>query len=150
MVTPYDATRLTASLQYFRGDDTRSLAWMAAFGQNREIHGNLEAYLFEATLRTSERNAFYTRAESAAKDILDVGFHPVNTFHPHRQSQVSALTLGYVRDLFRSPTGSFGVGGDITGYVVPANLKEAYGKPVSFHVYVRYRGRTAAQAAHVH
>ena len=102
VVTPYDATRLTASVAYTRGDDRRAIAWMAAFGQNREIHGNLEAYLLEATLRTSVRDSFYTRVESVAKDILDVGFHPVNTFHPHRQSQVGAATVGYIRDVWRS------------------------------------------------
>ena len=149
-VTPFDAQRVTGSLTYFRGDDRRSLAWMAAFGQNREIHGNLEAYLFEATLRPSERQAFYTRIESAAKDILDVGFHPVGTFHRHRQSQVGALTLGYVRDVWRAPLGVFGIGGDLTGYSVPPNLKDAYGSPVSFHAYVRYRGKTPGALMHVH
>jgi hypothetical protein len=91
------------SLSYFRGSDARSVAWMAAFGQNREIHGNLEAYLFEASLRPTANDGFYARLESVAKDILDVGFHPVNTFHVHRQSQVGALTGGYIRDLVRTP-----------------------------------------------
>jgi hypothetical protein len=33
------ATRLS----FTRGDERRAIARMAAFGQNREIHGNLEA-----------------------------------------------------------------------------------------------------------
>jgi hypothetical protein len=149
VVTPYDATRYTASVSYTRGDDNRMLAWTAAFGQNREIHGNLEAYLFEATLRTSPQNAFYTRLESVAKDILDVGFHPVNTFHRHRQSQVAAFTVGYVRDVLQAArVGRFGVGADITGYSVPSNLNDAYGSPVSFHVFLRYRGRAGMTAPH--
>ena len=153
VVTPFDATRYTASVSYTRGDDDRMLAWTAAVGQNREIHGNLEAYLFEATLRTSARNAFYTRLESVAKDILDVGFHPVNTFHPHRQSQVGAFTLGYVRDVLRGARfGRFGVGADVTGYSVPSNLQEPYGSPVSFHVFLRYHGRAGVSTMphHVH
>lgn len=150
VVTPYDATRLTASLSYTRSGDRRSVAWMAGFGQNREIHGNLEAYLLEATLGMSPRDTLYTRLEWAAKDILDVGFHPVNTFHPHRQSNVGALTLGYVRDVLQSKIGRFGIGGDITGYDVPSNLKEAYGSPLSFHAFVRYRGKTPGQAEHIH
>jgi hypothetical protein len=151
VVTPYDATRLTASIAYTRGDERRAIAWMAAFGQNREIHGNLEAYMVEATLRTSVRDSFYTRVEAVAKDILDVGFHPVNTFHRHRQSQVGAATLGYVLDVWRSPIGAFGLGADVTGYRVPANLQEAYGRPWSWHAFVRYRGRAGAPtAAHVH
>jgi hypothetical protein len=74
-----------------------------------------------------------------AKDILDAGFHPRGVFHRHRQSQVGALTIGYVREVLQRRMGSFGVGGDITGYSVPANLKESYGNPLSFHVFVRYR-----------
>ena len=145
LVTPFGATRLTASLSY-TGD---RLAWMAAFGQNREIHGNLEAYLVEATWRKALRDAFYMRVESVAKDILDVGFHPVGTFHRHRQSQVSAATVGYVRDLVQNRFGAFGVGGDLTGYIVPSNLQEAYGSsPLSVHFFVRYRARP--NRAHVH
>jgi hypothetical protein len=138
-VTPYDAKRLTASVAYASGNETTGIAWMAAFGQNREIHGNLEAYLFEANLRTSARTTLYTRVESAAKSILDAGFHPINTFHRHRQSQVGALTLGYVRDVLRTRAGGFGAGIDVTGYFVPANLEVPYGSPVSFHAFLRYR-----------
>jgi len=150
LVTPYDAKRLTASLEYFKGDE-RSLAWMAAFGQNREIHGNLEAYLFEATLRTSPRSVYYTRLESVAKDIFDVGFHPVNTFHRHRQSNVGAFTIGYLRDVLRRPYGTFGVGADVTGYRVPRSLEENYGSPVSAHLFLRYRAQMPGHPiAHVH
>jgi hypothetical protein len=53
----------------------RRLAWMAAFGQKREIHGNLEAYLVEGSMHLSDKNIVYLRAESVAKDILDAGFH---------------------------------------------------------------------------
>lgn len=143
-VTPYDARRLTGSLAYTGA----RLAWMAAFGQNREIHGNLEAYLLEAVWRARPRDRFYTRVESVAKDILDVGFHPVGTFHRHRQSQVGAATVGYVRELLQSPAGSVGVGADIRGHLVPSNLREAYGSPVSFHAFVRYRLRS--ETSHVH
>ena len=114
------------------------LAWLAAFGQKREIHGNLEAYLFEATLHVTAADIVYTRVESVAKDILDIGFHP-GVFHRHRQSQVGAVTVGYVRDAWRGRGGSFGIGADVTGHVVPANLEESYGSPVSFHAFVRYR-----------
>jgi hypothetical protein len=145
LVTPYDAKKLTASLSFTGG----GLAWMAAFGQKREIHGNLEAYLFEASWRVRGRDTLYTRVESVAKDILDVGFHPVGTFHRHRQSQVGAATLGYVRDFVQSDHGALGVGADITGYRVPTNLKESYGSPLSFHAFVRYRLR-APDASHVH
>jgi hypothetical protein len=148
--TPYDAKKVTASLAYTMGGEQRGVSWLASFGQNREIHGNLEAYLFEAHIRASDRNTVYTRLESTAKSILDVGFHPVGTFHRHRQSQVGAFTAGYVRDVLRASSGAFGVGGDVTAYAVPANLSEPYGSPLSFHLFVRYRMPRPASSAPVH
>ena len=149
LVTPYDAKRLSASLSYDEPD--RRLAWTAAFGQNREIHGNLEAYLLEGRMQLRARDAVYGRIESVAKDILDAGFHPFGVFHRHRQSQVGALTLGYVRDVWTVSDARFGVGSDVTGYLVPGNLRESYGAPVSFHVFLRYRPtRANAGVTHVH
>jgi hypothetical protein len=149
-LVPYDAKRLSASLAYSVGDETRGVAWLAAFGQNREIHGNLEAYLFEATIRASGKTTVYTRVESVAKSILDAGFHPPNLFHRHRQSQVAALTIGYVRDVLRTRAGGFGAGVDVTGYLVPSNLQEPYGSPVSFHLFLRYRAPRPPAGAPVH
>ena len=137
--SPYDAQRLSASVSYFRGDEDRSTAWMAAFGQNREVFGNLEAYLVEVTRRFS-KHAIFARAETVAKDILDAGFHPIGVAHTHRPSQVSALTVGYVHTIASRGWGAFGVGGDVTGYLVPENLSESYGSPISFHIFLRYRG----------
>jgi len=145
--SPYDATRITASVSFFTGDERRSMAWLAAFGQNREVFGRLEAYLFEAT-RRANRHAFYTRAELVEKDILDAGFHPIGVAHTHRPSRIGALTLGYVRDVAAPSWGTWGIGGDITGYRVPANLRESYGSPLSFHVFVRYRGRAGTLHPH--
>jgi hypothetical protein len=147
--SPYDATRLTASASYFQGDEIRSIAWTAAFGQNREVFGNLEAYLFEASRRAGG-HSLYTRVESVAKDILDAGFHPIGVTHTHRQSRIGALTLGYLRHLASNVLGAFAIGGDVTGYLVPANLKESYGAPWSLHLYVRYHGRAGVRMDHRH
>ena len=147
--SPYDARRVTASASYFKGDEDRSLAWTAAFGQNREVFGNLEAYLLEAATHAS-RNSFYARAENVEKDILDAGFHPIGVAHPHRTSRVSALTLGYLRDIVSRSFGRFAAGGDITGYLVPDNLSESYGSPLSLHVFLRYYGRAGARLDHIH
>ena len=147
--SPYNQDRWTASASFFKGDERHSIAWTAAFGQNREVFGNLEAYLFEAT-RRSGKNAVYGRAETVAKDILDAGFHPIGVAHTHRQSQIGAITAGFIRDVAAPSWGTFGIGGDVTGYYVPDNLSESYGSPVSFHVFVRYRGRAGARLQHVH
>ena len=128
-LSTYDAERHTASLAYEWRDGERSLAWMAAAGQNRKVHGNLDAFLIEATSRCSARHAVYVRAEQVAKDILDAGFHPVGAGHTHRQSNVGALTTGAVRDVVSGRHGRFGVGGDVTVYRVPANRRDAYGRP---------------------
>jgi hypothetical protein len=146
-LTPYDAKRLSASVSYAQTTG-RHVAWTAAFGQKREIHGNLEAYLVEGSMRLTERHIVYMRAESVAKDILDAGFHPRGVFHRHRQSQVGALTLGFIRDLWITRLARIGVGADATGYLVPDNLKFAYGSPTSFHFFVRVR--TDRGTAHVH
>ena len=39
----------------------------------------------------------------------------------------------------RDRSATLRIGGDVTGYLVPANLKESYGSPWSFHVYLRYQ-----------
>jgi len=135
-ITPYDADRLTGSVSY-TDSRRRIAAWTFAFGQNREIHGNFEAYLFEAAIR-APRSVVYTRAESADKDILDAGFHPRGVFHRHRHSQVGALTVGYLFNLLETKAGVFGVGADATGYEVPRNLQDSYGAPSSYHVFVHY------------
>jgi hypothetical protein len=145
--SPYDATRITASASYFRGDENRSIAWTAAFGQNREVFGSLEAYVLEGARRAG-KHAFYGRAEHVAKDILDAGFHPFGTAHTHRQSPVGAVTAGYLRDLVTRSFGTLAIGGDVTGYVVPANLRDAYGRPWSFHVFLRYHGRAGVVRSH--
>jgi len=69
-------------------------------------------------------------------------------FHRHRQSQVGALTLGVIRDIWITRVGRVGLGADATGYLVPDNLTFAYGSPTSFHVFVRVR--TDRDAPHVH
>jgi len=148
-VTPYDADKITASIARDAGEGPGGISWMAGFGQKREVHGNFEAYLLEATLNANAANAFYTRMELVAKDVLDVGFHPT-VFHQHRQSQVAALTAGYVRNVMRTAAGTLGIGGDITAYGVPANLRDSYGAPLSYHVFLRYRGGTRPRAPHVH
>ncbi len=150
-LAPYDARKLSASVS-FEQPDGRRVAWTAAFGQNREIHGNLEAYLLEGRMQLASRDAVYARVESVAKSILDAGFHPPGLFHRHRQSQVGALTAGYVRDFWTTPDAGLGIGGDVTGYLVPENLREAYGAPVSFHVFLHYRRGPAGRAGvtHVH
>ena len=133
-----DVTRLTASIGFTRADGR--LAALAAWGQNREIHGNLDAYLLEATLRPQAQHVLYARVELTTKDILNAGGrHPAGVLHFHPLSRVGALTGGYVFDAVQSRAGRVGIGGDVSVYRVPSNLAENYGTPVSFHLFLRYR-----------
>lgn len=148
-LSPYDATKRSVSVSHEFPLGGGVLSWTAAAGQNREAFGHLEAYLLEATWRPAGW-AIYGRAEHVAKDILDAGFHPIGIGHRHRQSPVGALTLGATRDVITRRWGTLGLGGDVTGYRVPANLREAYGAPLSFHGFVRYRARAGDGAAAHH
>jgi len=133
-----DVTRLAASIGY-TGSDGR-LAALVAWGQNREIHGILDAYLVEATVRTDARHAWYTRVELTTKDIVGAGGrHPPGFVHFHPLSRIGALTGGYVFDAVDAMGGRVGIGGDVSVYRVPPNLRENYGAPVSFHLFIRYR-----------
>jgi hypothetical protein len=138
-VEPFsNITRLTASVGFTRPDG--KVAALASWGQNREIHGALDAYLLEATLRPHSRHAWYSRAELVTKDILNPGGrHPRGFTHFHQLSRVGALTGGYVFTALESPAGQFGVGGDVTVYHVGSNLLDNYGAPASFHVFVHYK-----------
>jgi hypothetical protein len=147
-VEPFsDVVRLTASIGFTSADGR--LAGLAAWGQNREVHGNLDGYLVEGTARPRPRQAVYARAELATKDILGAGGrHPPGFTHFHPLSRVGAFTLGYIYDIAESRAGRFGIGGDVTVYYVPPNLENNYGRPASFHVFLRYRPNKVA--AHVH
>ena len=136
----FDVTRLTASIEYDGQLGSHPASATLLWGENREVHGILDGYLFEWDLGIASHDALYGRAESAAKDLLDLGGpDPPGFIEFHRISHVQALTLGYVHDLSDRTWGRIGIGGDATIYHVPENLLEFYGSPRSFHVFVRYR-----------
>jgi hypothetical protein len=146
-INPFnDVTRLTASLGYTSTDGR--LAAFAAWGHNREVHGNLDAYLLEATYRPRLRNAWFTRLELVTKDILGPGRHTPGETHLHPHSRVGAGTLGYVFDVLQSARGTLGVGGDVTAYLVDENLRDNYGAPLSLHVFLRYRPTRSNHTLH--
>jgi hypothetical protein len=146
-VNPFDdVTRLTLSMGFNREDGT--FAGLAAWGQNREIHGVLDAYLLEATHRWKPRHAWYSRAELVTKDILSPGRHTPGLAHLHPLSRIGALTGGYVFDVLARPGALLGVGGDLTVYRVDRNLRDNYGAPLSLHVFLRYRPSRASPHAH--
>jgi hypothetical protein len=148
-IHPYDVARITASVSYEGPLAARPVAIMAAWGQNREAVGIFDAYMVEAHVQLTDRRATYLRGELVTKSILGGGFHPPGAVHHHPHSRISALTGGYVHDLAATALGRFGIGGDVTIYGVPANLEESYGRPLSFHAFLRYRP-TRVTTSHVH
>lgn len=144
-------TRLTASIGYTGTLASHPFAALAAWGENREVHGILDAYLMEWTAGIAARGEFYGRAESVAKDLLDLGGpDPPGFTEFHRISHVAALTLGYIHDVRVNRAGRFGLGADVTVYHVPDNILDFYGSsPRSFHVFVRWRP-SAISRPHMH
>jgi hypothetical protein len=53
-----------------------------------------------------------------------------------------------VFDVLQSAKGTIGVGGDLTAYRVDPNLRDNYGAPLSFHVFLRYRPGRSIHASH--
>jgi len=146
----FDITRLTASIEFDGTIRGRQTAATLLWGENREVHGILDGYLFEWDVRADAHGFFYGRGEAVAKDLLDLGGpDPRGFIEFHRISHVAALTLGYVHDVVERSWGRVGFGGDATVYHVPENMLESYGAPHSFHVFVRYRA-AASSMAHVH
>lgn len=140
---PGDVTRITASVEHEGALAARASAFTLAWGQNRGQFSNEDGVLAEAVVGLTPRGRVYLRGEIVEKHILEAGgLHPPDLQHPHVLSVVKALTGGYQHSvLTRAGSGgiwTLAVGADITGYVTPANLALAYGRPVSFHVYGRW------------
>lgn len=135
---PGDVTRITASLEHSWAMATRVGAVTAAWGRNHKPFSNEDAWLLEAALPALARGTGYLRAEFTDKHILEAGgLHPPGLDHGHTISRVAALTTGYQQELWRHDAWAWSVGGDVTGHLVPRELSEAYGRPVSFHIYSR-------------
>ena len=94
---PYDIPRITASIEFNGTVQSHRVAATLAWGENREIHGPLDGYLFEWDTPVAARGHFYGRMEASAKDLLDLGFpDPPGFVSFHRISHVAAATAGYV------------------------------------------------------
>jgi hypothetical protein len=133
-----DVTRLTASLAFTSRDER--LAALVAWGQNREVHGILDAYLIEGSAGVRPTTRVYSRIELVAKNILGAGGrHLPGVSHFHPISRIVAATLGVSRDLQAARSNRLGIGADVTVYGVPPDLKPSHGAPVSVHVFVHYR-----------
>jgi hypothetical protein len=148
---PFDATKLTASITYDGAIRSKPFAATLAFGENRQFNGfngNANAYLLEWRLRPTGASITYGRVEMADKELFGLGPHPKEFVHRHWFSTVSALTLGYIRDLTVPRVGRVGAGADITLYGMETDIESYYRSSRSFHLFLRWR--PAASGHHVH
>jgi hypothetical protein len=138
-----DVDRLTASIAFTSGAGRRGVAWLAAFGLNREpaLDVTLPAWLFEATVHMRPQDLAYTRVEWLEQDILTRGgYDPPGFAHPHITSRIGALTVGYERTLSER-IGHVGVGADVTVHARDENLDDSYGRPWGMHFFLRWKFR---------
>ena len=146
-LNPGDMTRVMASVGHSYSG-TISTELLAAWGHNRESHGNSNAYLFESNITWLDKNHLYSRAELVGKELPHA--HDGIPQPTHELMNIGAFTLGYTRDVLVRLFGRIGIGGDMTMYYVPSMLQESYGAPLSFHLFLRYRFGTAAATAVEH
>jgi hypothetical protein len=139
-----DIRRMTASLMYNRPLKTGNWASMLLWGRNQSLaDGNVgNSYLLESTLRFLRKNYAWTRIENVDRtNELLIGEHPLPPGFVERYfARVQAYTAGYDHDLGHIPHLSTALGGQITAYGVPDELRPLYGvHPVSVMVSLRVR-----------
>jgi hypothetical protein len=153
-LNPGDVERTTASLHYNergQGRFAASLAW----GRNRESHGTFDGFLVEGAMQATAVDHFYFRGEQVDRDLdllVFKGGEPVTRVtllgeeeHLDRRIAVRALTVGYLRDLFRVEGPAWlgpvhlGLGADLTVYQFETLLEATYGTPASVHAFLRLR-----------
>jgi len=148
---PFDATRLTASIDFTGAVREHPLAMTVAWGQNRQFNGFngvSDGFLVEGDFTATRRSTVYARAEEAAKELFGVAPHEKAFSHRHWFSEVIAVTGGYLFDAYRGRYGRLGIGVDGTFYRMQPDTAAYYGASHSVHVFLRWR--PDAPAVHVH
>jgi hypothetical protein len=133
--------RTNGSVSWFRQRESRFTAVTAAVGRNARTFSTVRAFLLEGT-HSIGRTSVYGRFEDLTVET-EILLLPQIVHRPHQGELVDpirTLTGGAVRDVASLHGFSFGVGGDVSVYRVPALLQFTHGeRPISFHVFVRVR-----------
>jgi hypothetical protein len=147
--------RMTASVMYNRPLRAGNWASSVVWGRTRSSpsgaqplpdHLRANSYLFESTLRFAQKNAVWTRIETAARtnELLN-GEQPLPVGFVERPAgMVQAYTFGYDRDVPLLRGLATALGAQATAYGVPADLKPSYepngaGAPFGVALFVRIR-----------
>ena len=136
---PGDVVRSTVSVEYDRASaNGRRTAWLGAWGRNDRDDHSETGWLLEGRHAWTASDTAYGRAELVDRFILvDFAYAVETGKERHLPSSVAALTLGYERALASLPRAAFAFGADVTVHRVSANLKDSYGTPVSWHIFLR-------------
>ena len=124
---PGDVQRTTVSVAYTDARWSTSLI----FGHNDKTDGHdTTSWLAESVLQFGRGNSLTGRAEVVDKDEIV----------EHRVFRVTALTLGYSRDVWQAAPFVAALGGNVTLYSIPGELKSEYGnRPRSLYLFIRLR-----------
>jgi hypothetical protein len=127
--------RVTASATYtlpFGTDNVWSTT--AAWGRKMEKGGDtLDGFLFETEAVFQKTYTIFARAERVQENELldDVTPAPVFT--------VNKISVGGIYDFYRTDHAKFGIGGLVSFYGLPGDLRSSYGDPTSEMVFVRFK-----------
>jgi hypothetical protein len=146
--------RATASVLHARPFATRGrLAAALVWGANRHEDDDRwePSVLAEANVELDARNSVLTRVEYVRKSSGDLVLDDATASTDHA---LTALSLGYVREIGTAGPVGFGVGARGTVTFVPDALRPAYGSttPTGLVVFLRMRAKpmTAAELAEMH
>jgi hypothetical protein len=139
-----DIRRMTASLMYNRPLHNGNWASMLLWGRNQSLlDGNVgNGYLLESTLQFMKKNYAWTRIENVDRTnelLLGENTEPAG-FTERYFTRVQAYTAGYDREIGHILHLSTAIGGQLTWYGVPADLRPTYGShPVGVVLFLRLR-----------
>ena len=126
--------RFTASATYtqpFGKDNIWSTT--AAWGRKMTKPGNtLDGFILESAAIFKKTYTVFARAERVQEDeLVDLTPAPIYT--------VNKVSVGGIYDFYRTDHAKFGVGGLVSFYGLPGDLKPLYGDPTSAMAFVRLK-----------
>jgi hypothetical protein len=130
--------RITASATYTQPFGNDSL-WSTTFAWGRKIlrpGETLDGYLLESAVILQKTYTVFARAERVAETELH---HDLPALHD-RVLNVNKISLGGIYDFYRTEHVKIGIGGLVSKYLLPDELKPLYGSdPTSGMVFMRLK-----------
>lgn len=128
--------RLTASGSYNLPFDGNN--WATTFAWGRKINqpgNNLDGFLLESAVTVDSKHTVFGRAERADEDELLDG-----TPLAGQPVTVNKLSVGYIRDVPVTSYLKAGIGGLVSQYAYPDDVRASYGPPpTSFMLFLRLK-----------